>query len=219
MKPEIATYIGTRFDRWMDYAKYHSDKAGITDDANDLLNEVLLNTLQKDSELLDKLYSAKKGPYRELDYFVLRMIKVNAHSKTSPFRWKYRSRNIATGVKLERLKIVDELPADEVDKSEILLKQFRLIAWVLNGLDLTESERRVFEHKFLHGNGLCNDWSYGPESMKQRYRIYLEVESVIHHILYYFGFTGIVPKGKLNGRQSELADQFMRTHKIHKQQK
>ena len=33
-------YIEKRYDRWLDYAKYHCSLAGMTDEAIDVLNEV-----------------------------------------------------------------------------------------------------------------------------------------------------------------------------------
>lgn len=32
-------YIEKRYDRWLDYAKYHCSLAGMTDEAIDVLNE------------------------------------------------------------------------------------------------------------------------------------------------------------------------------------
>ena len=34
-------YIEKRYDRWLDYAKYHCSLAGMTDEAIDVLNEVM----------------------------------------------------------------------------------------------------------------------------------------------------------------------------------
>ena len=37
----VEKYIGRRYERWLDYAVYHCGLAGIPDEANDVLNEVL----------------------------------------------------------------------------------------------------------------------------------------------------------------------------------
>ena len=44
----VEKYIGRRYERWLDYAVYHCGLAGIPDEANDVLNEVLCSLLQKD---------------------------------------------------------------------------------------------------------------------------------------------------------------------------
>ena len=210
----IRNYISSRYDRLLDYAKFHSNKAGIPELDTDLLNEVLLNVLQKDRELLDKLYSTKKGQYREIDFYLLRLIKLNAHSKTSPFRWKYRSRNIATDINLQRLRIVEEEPVNEVDNSEVLLKQYRLVLWIFKGLDLTEFERAVFEYRFINDE-LFAQWQ-GPENYRKLNLTYRETLDIIHNILFLYGFTKVVPKGELTDRQAEIADRYVKTHKVKK---
>ena len=86
----VEKYIGRRYERWLDYAVYHCGLAGIPDEANDVLNEVLCSLLQKDDAKLQQLLSAKKNGCTELDFFVLKMIKLNVTSDTSPYRSKYR---------------------------------------------------------------------------------------------------------------------------------
>jgi hypothetical protein len=213
----IREYITVRYERWADYSRYKCSQSGLEGEENDVLNEVLLNVLQKDEQLLMKLFRAKKvhkgKEYTELDFFILRALNVNITSETSPYRYKNRPiRN--NNIELERLKISDEL-YNELDKPVQILKEMRLMTWVLKGLDLTESERRVFEHRFLHGFSLCSDYN-GPETVKQRYQIYHQIEFTIHNVLFYYGMTDIVPKGKLSGRQSELADRFVRSHRVKK---
>ena len=69
-------YIEKRYDRWLDYAKYHCSLAGMTDEAIDVLNEVMCMLLQKPPEHLSRLMEAKKGKYTELDFYILQMIKL-----------------------------------------------------------------------------------------------------------------------------------------------
>lgn len=213
----VITYIENRYDRFLDYAKFHSSRAGIPELATDLLNDVLLQALQKDGELLDKLYSTKKGQYREIDFYLLNLIKINAHSLQSPFRWKYRAGNIDTGVNIQRLKIIDEQSADEVDRPEILLKEFRLVVWVFRNLNLSELERDVFEYRFINDNPF-SQWT-GSESKKKLYHIYGRVVKIIHAVLFEYKLTRLKPKTKLTTQESDLVSQFLNTHKIHKQQK
>ena len=83
-------YIEKRYDRWLDYAKYHCSLAGMTDEAIDVLNEVMCMLLQKPLEHLSRLMEAKQGKYTELDFYILQMIKLNVTSDTSPYRHKYK---------------------------------------------------------------------------------------------------------------------------------
>jgi hypothetical protein len=205
-------YIGERYDRLLDYARYQSAQAGIPELYIDLLNEVLLNVLQKDSKLLDKLYLKSKGKYNDLDFFILRMIKLNAHSLLSPFRWKNRSGNIDKSVNWERLKIIDQQPVDEVDKSEILLKEYRLVVWIYKGLNLNELEKSVFEYRFINNEPL-SQWT-GPETLKKLYVTYNQVIKIIHAVLYFYDMTKVKPKSQLNDRQNEIAGQFIKTHNV-----
>ncbi len=62
----INQYISERYDRWLDYARYHYSHAGIDDEAIDVLNEVLAMLIDKcdtnEANIL-KLYDSKKGKY------------------------------------------------------------------------------------------------------------------------------------------------------------
>lgn len=50
----VNNYITKRYERWLDYSLYHCGLAGISDEATDVLNEVICSLLQKKSRLLDK---------------------------------------------------------------------------------------------------------------------------------------------------------------------
>ena len=70
-------YIEKRYDRWLDYAKYHCSLAGMTSEAIDVLNEVMCMLLQKDPAYILRLMDSKQGKYTELDFYILQMIKLN----------------------------------------------------------------------------------------------------------------------------------------------
>mgnify|MGYP000120361103 CR=1 FL=1 len=72
----VNNYITKRYERWLDYSLYHCGLAGIPDEATDVLNEVICSLLQKKNRLLDKLLETRKNGYTELDFFVLKMIKL-----------------------------------------------------------------------------------------------------------------------------------------------
>lgn len=54
----VNNYITKRYERWLDYSLYHCGLAGISDEATDVLNEVICSLLQKQSELLN--YSTQR---------------------------------------------------------------------------------------------------------------------------------------------------------------
>ncbi|MFY9154111.1 MAG: hypothetical protein WAO52_18975 [Prolixibacteraceae bacterium] len=208
----VKKYISDRYPRFLDYSNFHCNKAGIPDLAPDLLNEIILNVLEKDPEFLDKLHSKKKGNYTELDFYMLNLIKMNAHSPLAPFRCKYLNGKINTDVNWQRLKIAEEEPVNEVDKPKLILKQFRYVVWVFRGLDLDVLERAVFEHRFMNDEPI-SDWP-GLENKRIIYRIYNQVIEVIHQILYFYDLTTIKPQHELTNRQHELVEKFRKTHQI-----
>lgn len=219
----VKTYIGKRYDRWADYSKYKCSKvAGMKGHETDVLNEVLLSVLKRDENFLIKLYNRKKVQkgknLTELDFFVLRAIDLNVNSPTSPYRYKNRMIPVNSDVRLERLKLVDQLLVDEVgdseDKPAITLKHFRLIRWVYSGLELTELERNVFEYVFFQAEPVAQ-WP-GPETGKQIYTIFNQVSGVVHHVLFFYGLTNLAPKKECTNRQAELANAFVKSHRVKK---
>ncbi len=67
---DVRSYITKRYERWLDYSKYHCAMQGMAGEEVDLLNEVMINLLEKSEEKLLELYSKKHKQYRELDYFI-----------------------------------------------------------------------------------------------------------------------------------------------------
>lgn len=182
-KEEINKYIQKRYDRWLDYASYHCSCAGIGDEAIDVLNEVLLDLLQKPEVKLIGLLHKRSEQYTELDYFVLRMIKLNATSPTSPYRHRYKPIPVDANVDYSRLD-VEDLSDEEYDRSADILEKTNQVREILFRLNLSEKARKVFEYRFFHGEMFC-DWP-GSESEKELFDTYYKVISLI--------------KEKLNGK-------------------
>lgn len=103
----VQDYITARYCRWLDYAAYLFPASGADGEPRDLLNEVLLMLLEKDAATLLTLVSTRKGIYTELDFFVLKMIKTNATSPTSPYRYRYRRPTIDAEADFSRLELAD----------------------------------------------------------------------------------------------------------------
>ena len=212
----INSYITVRYDRWLDYSKYHCSLACMPDEAVDVLNEVLVMLLEKDPAYLLRMYEARKGRYRELDYFILQMIKLNITSVTSPYRHKYKPIPAEENVNWQRLDIVDESD-QERDKAGVAFREMRLIRYIFDRLELTELERRVFAFKFFAGESFA-EWP-GTENKKMLYQAYKVVYSAIAELLHSLRLTGRVAEIKAVSRRSrerirELCDVFMRTRKV-----
>lgn len=212
----INSYITVRYDRWLDYSKYHCSLACMPDEAVDVLNEVLVMLLEKDLAYLLRMYEAKKGGYRELDYFVLQMIKLNITSVTSPYRHKYKPIPVDENVNWQQLDIVDETE-QERDRAGAALREMRLIRYIFDRLELTELERRVFAFKFFAGESFA-EWP-GAENKKMLYQAYKVVYSAIVELLRSLRLTKRAAGIKAVSRRSrerirELCETFMRTRKV-----
>lgn len=146
------------------------------EEACDVLNEVLYSLLQKDSSKLEQLLSIKKNGYTELDFFVLKMIKLNATSDTSPYRSKYKPMPVDDNIDYSRLEIEDT-QEEVVDKNEQLLQRFHQVREVLEDMDLTPFAKKVFEYRFFEDSNF-SEWS-GTESLKQLYETYNKVQELI----------------------------------------
>lgn len=165
----VNNYITKRYERWLDYSSYHCNLAGIPDETTDVLNEVLCSLLQKDGAELERLIESKKDGYTELDFFVLRMIKLNACSLTSPYRSRYRPLPLDANVDYTRLNIEDVVEEQE-DRTEEILCNMRKVREVYNSMDLSKLARRVFEFHFFEESPF-SEWE-GPESLKELYEVY-----------------------------------------------
>ena len=158
MENTIKNYISKRYDRWLDYSTYHCTIQNMTDEAVDVLNEVLECVLNKGWEFIENLYLKKKGQYRELDYYILRLILVNTSSATAPYRWRYHKRlpidgNITDVNMISSLDIVDE----EYDITGEVLRSIDTISWIFERLNLNDLERDAFKWRFFDNKRLT-DW-------------------------------------------------------------
>ncbi len=182
-REEINKYIEKRYDRWLDYASYHCSCAGIGDEAIDVLNEVLLDLLQKPESKLLGLLHKKSGQYTELDYFVLRMIKLNATSDTSPYRHRYKPIPVDANVSYSQIEEEDVSEEDHDTPGDIVAKT-RIVRNIFDSLIISDYARRVFIFRFFCGERF-SDWP-GPESEKELFDTYYKIIAMI--------------KEKLNGK-------------------
>lgn len=172
----VNNYISKRYERWLDYSLYHCGLAGIPDEACDVLNEVLCSLLRKKDQLLDRLFETRKNGYTELDFFVLRMIKLNSSSPTSQYRSRYKPLPADENVDYTQLDIED-VPDESEDRNAAVLERLHQVRDTFESLDLGVLAARVFEFRFFQDENF-SDWK-GPETLKQLYEIYNGVQELI----------------------------------------
>lgn len=211
-KQIIDNYITMRYDRWLDYAQYQCERQGMPDEAVDVLNEVLESVLKKDEEIIMGLYNRQGKQYRELDYFILRMIATYTSSDTAPYRHRYHHRMFQKddNVQLSRLDLMDE-EDNEQDRPAELLREMKLVRWVFSGLQLTSFERAVFDWVFFQGESQ-KDWP-GPDPVRSVYQANRNVRTAIAMVLYALGLSRRCPE-QMSNRANEVATVFYRSRKV-----
>lgn len=176
MRNTIEKYINSRYNRWLDYSQYHCTRAGLADEAVDVLNEVLLSVLQKDIEYLYKLFQSKKGGYTELDFYILQSIKLNAISDTAPYRAKKKCMPIDSNVDWQTIEIAD-ITEDQYDQSDYILKRMNDLRNLIEKMYLGPNALEIFEFKFFQ-DGDFKNWP-GKESQKELYQIYSSIRTLL----------------------------------------
>lgn len=147
---DITDYINERYDRWLDYSTYHCNRTGIPGHEIELLNEVLLSLLEKPTIQIIKLYNQFKKEYRDLDYFVLAAIKMNAISDTAPYRYKYLIKRLPECENVQSTDltdIIDSSDDDTIDRPAEILAKYKIINEVLYSGIFTDLEINVFEYR------------------------------------------------------------------------
>lgn len=164
----------------MDYADYHASLAGLDQQGPDVLHEVIISLLEKDPKKMKGLYDKVKGSLRELDFYILRMIKLNCHSMTSPYRYRYRQPEKDDNQQTDQLYYeIDDTP--QQDRKELICARYDVVREVLETLDFAEVEKDVFRWKFFLNN-TWRQWK-GPESKDQLQRTYKSIlTSTIYHV-------------------------------------
>lgn len=172
----IDIYIASKYKYWLKYSQYYCELCGIGDEYEDVLNEVLLSLLQKPEEKVNHLLSSKKGQYTELYFYVLRMIKLNASSQTSPYQNKYKAIPFDSSINYTELEISD-VPYDDELENEYLIDRIHKIRDIINRIGLSEKQIALLEFRFFQ-SGEFKDWK-GTESIKELYDQYSKIMDVI----------------------------------------
>ena len=176
MQTTINKYITERYPRWLDHAEYHCSLKGISDEAIDILNEVMVDLLKKDIRKLTSLYIEQKDKYRGLDFYVLRMIKLNVYSPTSPYQSRYKKANEELNFDFSRHYYNPEVEEEE-DRPGKIMERVDMVRKAYETIYLSEHAKEIFEFKFFHGCSF-SEWT-GPESKKELYDIYNSIIDMI----------------------------------------
>ncbi|MDR2919096.1 MAG: hypothetical protein LBV72_07020 [Tannerella sp.] len=177
-------YINQRYNRWLDYAKFHCARAGKEDEAGDVLHEAIISLMSKSEDDIEELYLTEHGIYRSLDFYILRIINLSVNSETSSYRCKHRMPPIDENIDYEQLyHIPDEEDIDEENENDdYVLKSMSRIREIFDELTLTDLEYRVFHYYFICNEPL-SEWT-GGESKSVLYSKYKIVREAIAEIIH-----------------------------------
>lgn len=212
MNIEIEKYINKRYDRWLDYSTYHTNNAGLTEQAVDVLNEVMISLLNKDENKLLELLHRKKGQYCELDFYVLNMVKMNAQSDTAPYRSKNHINKMPIDINVDYSRIeIEDCRDEQTDKASEYLENFKDISRIIDRLDLSKLEKEVFTFAFTFGIPFSEIKIEGC-TLKKLYESYSVVKYVLSTILFQEKKIRECPKTKtkikVKGRVKSLISQY-----------
>jgi len=177
---KLNEHITNTYRDWLDYARFHVKLASKGDQAEDILNEVIVDILSsKDESFLVDLLGKKiqdnkrDKEYTELDIYFLKAIKRNCHSPTSP--WQHKTRDVPKDCNVNPwdLEIVDQ-EESESDPTLVRLEKYRRAREILDQLDIPEREKKIFSWKFFEDNPLTR-WP-GPESYSVARSIFLKIK-------------------------------------------
>lgn len=156
-RTQLNQYINQRYPRLLEYSNFQCNRSRLPGHGQDLLHEVIYKLFLKDENKLYDLYLNKKNRYTELDFFILRMIKVNATSNTAPYRYKNVdtaiSSRIDANTDVYSLELPEEVRSFHGRRNDLILAQMRQIRKVYSSL-LTPDEKAVFEWIFFEDQGV-----------------------------------------------------------------
>ncbi|KAA6335595.1 hypothetical protein EZS27_016185 [termite gut metagenome] len=146
------------------------------DEATDVLNEVLCFTLQKsDEELETLLQTVNKDGTRWLDGHILKSIRLNVWSPTSPYQHKYKSIPIEGNIDISKVELEDT--HIDVDMDEPIPDRKKELDEILQNMGFSPLAQEVFEFKFFQRKSFSR-WEV-KESRKQLYETYNRVRILI----------------------------------------
>lgn len=157
MNPIIEKHIAENYKKWLDYARFFSQQGGIKDEAEDVLQEVIIMVMAKGEPFILKLIkkAGQKSCKTQLDAYVLRLLKMNAISDTAPYRNRYKIKYNTvlkdTNVEPSKLDLIDEDYANIPSAKERQLEQFRQVREAFEAIrkDCDPFDAMIFEARFI----------------------------------------------------------------------
>jgi hypothetical protein len=187
---DVKNYMSERYERWLDYAKYQCSRAGIPDEAADVLNEVMCAYLARPHDRLTALYSEKGNrDTRLLDGYILRSIQTNVWKATSNYQYRYHRDKYYTkryGLPVP-VEYVSELPEDAEDVDADAARQkkeretYRRFSRFCKRLNLDPPAIKIFHFRFFEHRKWA-EWP-GNESRYILTKLYRRAKEIIFHEL------------------------------------
>jgi len=134
--------------------------------------------MQKNPKQVDDLIDKKKGSYTELDFFILKMIKLNTNSPTSPYR--HKTKTLPQDRSVDPFSIEKEPDqSPDIDAKLVILEKCRLARDILNELPIPDRDKEIFFWRFFADNPL-RSWE-GHESYSVICNTYNKVKKQMIH--------------------------------------
>ena len=170
MSPDLNTFITTNYPRWVKYAAYHIRLSRLPIDPAEVVNDVLCTLLVRDVLKLERLMKSRIKDVTELDFFVLRIIKVSIYSPRSPFRYQ-RGQHCTD--RLENSIRTLSITVSEFEEEDA----YTQVKQVFDSLQLSELSKRIFSWRVFDGKPF-SEWP-GTESKKFLYDTFNRILLII----------------------------------------
>lgn len=168
--PDLNTFITSHYPRWVEYATYHVRQSRLPVDPAEVVNDVLCTLLERDVAKLERLMNARNKDGTELDFFVMRIIKISIHSPRSPFRYQ---RGQTQTDRLEDNIRTLSAEAPEFDQVDAYMQ----VRQVFDTLQVSGLSKRIFVWRFFEGKSFA-EWP-GAESQKFLYDTFNRILLII----------------------------------------
>ena len=163
-------YITTHYPQWVEYAAYHVRHSRLPIVPAEVVNDVLCPLLERDMAKLERLMNARNKDGTELDFFVMRIIKISIHSPRSPFRYQ-RGQHCTD--RLEDSIRTLMVPTPDFDQDDAYMQ----VRQVFDTLQVSELSKRIFAWRFFEGKSFA-EWP-GAESQKFLYDTFNRILLII----------------------------------------
>lgn len=163
-------YIAHAYGRWVEYAAYHVRQSRLPIDPAEVVNDVLCTLLERNASKLERLMNVRNKDGTELDFFVMRIIKISIYSPRSPFR--YQRGQHCTDRLEDSIRTIPVL-APEFDQEDA----YQQVKRTFDELQLSELSKRIFAWRVFEGKPFA-EWP-GAESQKFLYDTFNRVLLII----------------------------------------